>query len=223
MIYIVEDDSAIRELVTATLQSAGYEMRAFEDGNALFSCADFAKAELYLLDIMLPDMDGHQILQKLKKSTDAPVIFLTAKGEEVDKATGLHLGADDYITKPFGVLEFLARVKAVMRRYEKTEKTEKILEFGALKIDVDSKSVTSNGEKIKLSYKEFELLLYLVKNRNTVLSREQILSTVWGYDFDGDTTRTVDMHIKTLRQKIGDGADNPLYIETIRGYGYKFI
>ncbi|MCL2838062.1 MAG: response regulator transcription factor [Oscillospiraceae bacterium] len=221
MIYVVEDDGTIRELITATLQSAGYEMQAFEDGNALFSCADFAKAELYLLDIMLPDMDGYQILQKLKKSTDAPVIFLTAKGEEVDKATGLHLGADDYITKPFGVLEFLARVKAVMRRYEKTS-SGKILEFGALKIDTDSKSVTVNGEKIKFSYKEFELLLYLAKNRNTVLSREQILSAVWGYDFEGET-RTVDIHIKTIRQKIGDHAENPLYIETIRGYGYKFI
>jgi two-component system alkaline phosphatase synthesis response regulator PhoP len=222
MIHIVEDDGSIRELIAATLEAAEHEVRAFESGTALFAHPDFAKADLYLLDIMLPDMDGYRVLEKLKKSTDSPVIFLTAKGEEIDKATGLQLGADDYITKPFGVLELLARVKAVTRRYQKTN-PRKVMEFVNLKIDSESKTATVFDKPVKLTYKEFELLMYLAQNRNKVLSREQILSSVWGFDFDGITTRTVDIHIKTLRQKLGDNADKPLFIETVRGYGYKFV
>jgi two-component system alkaline phosphatase synthesis response regulator PhoP len=222
-IIVVEDDDSIRELICATLIAAGYEAEAFPDGKALFRYPKYDKASLYLLDIMLPDMDGYEIFRKLKTQTDAPVIFLTAKGAEIDKANGLQMGSDDYITKPFGVLEFLARIKAVMRRYEKTTKKVKNFEFGALKIDTDSKMVFVNNQIVKLTFKEFELLLYLIENRNLVLSREQILSAVWGYDFDGDTTRTVDIHIRTLRKKISDNAETPLYIETIRGYGYKFI
>jgi len=222
MIYIVEDDSAIRELVAATLEAAEHSVKAFESGSALFAHPDFAKADLYLLDIMLPDMDGYRILEKLKKSTDAPVIFLTAKGEEIDKATGLQFGADDYITKPFGVLELLARVKAVTRRYQKTN-PQTVMVFENLKIDSESKIAEVFGKPVKLTYKEFELLVYLAQNRKKVLSREQILSSVWGFDFDEVTTRTVDIHIKTLRQKLGDNAEEPLFIETVRGYGYKFV
>ena len=222
MTHIVEDDGSIRELIAATLEAAGHEVRAFESGTALFAHPDFAKADLYLLDIMLPDMDGYRVLEKLKKSTDAPVIFLTAKGEEIDKATGLQLGADDYVTKPFGVLELLARVKAVTRRYRKTN-PRTVMEFVNLKIDSESKTAVVFDKPVKLTYKEFELLMYLAQNRNKVLSREQILSSVWGFDFDGITTRTVDIHIKTLRQKLGDNADKPLFIETVRGYGYKFV
>jgi two-component system alkaline phosphatase synthesis response regulator PhoP len=222
MIYIVEDDGAIRELVAATLEAAGHDIKAFDSGAAMFAHTDSAKADLYLLDIMLPDMDGYKILEKLKKSTDAPVIFLTAKGEEIDKSTGLNLGADDYITKPFGVLELLARVKAVMRRYQKTH-PQTVMEFENLKIDSESKTAHVFGKPVKLTYKEFELLVYLAQNRNKVLSRDQILSAVWGFDFDGITTRTVDIHIKTLRQKLGDNAEEPLFIETVRGYGYKFV
>jgi len=222
MIYIVEDDGSIRELVAATLEAAGHSVRAFDSGNALFAHPDFSKAELYLLDIMLPGMDGHRILEKLRKSTDAPVIFLTAKGEEIDKATGLQLGADDYITKPFSVLELLARIKAVTRRYRKTH-PQTVFEFENLRIDSESKTAEAFGKPVKLTYKEFELLLYLAQNRKKVLSREQILSSVWGFDFDDVTTRTVDIHIKTLRQKIGDSADKPTFIETARGYGYKFV
>ncbi|MDR0306701.1 MAG: response regulator transcription factor [Chitinispirillales bacterium] len=221
MIYIVEDDKNIRELIIATLEAAGHKVKAFDRGNTLFSNGDFAKADLYLLDIMLPDMDGYKILEKLRKSTDAPVIFLTAKSTEIDKVKGLHLGADDYITKPFSVLEFLARIKAVMRRFEKVN--AKVMEFGNLRIDSDSKTAFVSDKPVKLTYKEFELLSYLAQNRNRVLSREQILSAVWGFDFDGVTTRTVDIHIKTLRQKLGDDAEKPLFIETVRGYGYKFI
>jgi two-component system alkaline phosphatase synthesis response regulator PhoP len=222
LIYIVEDDAQIRELVAATLEAAGHEVRSFDGGRALFAHPDFSKADLYLLDIMLPDMNGHKILEKLKNSTDAPVIFLTAKGEEIDKATGLQLGADDYVTKPFGVLELLARVKAVMRRYQKTH-PKTLMSFENIEIDIESKTASAFGKPVKLTYKEFELLLYLAQNRNKVLSREQILSSVWGFDFDGLTTRTVDIHIKTLRQKIGDNVDKPVFIETVRGYGYKFV
>jgi len=222
MIYIVEDDGTIRELVAATLEAAGYDVRSFDSGKALFAHPDCAKADLYLLDIMLPDMDGYKILEKLKKLTDVPVIFLTAKDEEIDKATGLQLGADDYITKPFGVLELLARVKAVMRRYQKTN-PQTVMEFENMHIDSESKTATVSGKTVKLTYKEFELLLYLAQNRNKVLSRDQILAAVWGLDFDGITTRTVDIHIKTLRQKLGDSADKPQFIETVRGYGYKFV
>jgi len=222
MIYIVEDDGTIRELVAATFESAGYAVRAFDSGKALFAHPDCAKAELYLLDIMLPDMDGYKILEKLKKLTDAPVIFLTARDEETDKAAGLQLGADDYITKPFGVLELLARVKAVTRRYRKTN-PQTVLEFENLKIDSKSKNAVISGETVKLTHKEFELLFYLAQNRDRVLSRAQILAAVWGVDYDGITTRTVDIHIKTLRQKLGDSAEEPAFIETVRGYGYKFV
>jgi two-component system alkaline phosphatase synthesis response regulator PhoP len=222
-IFVVEDDDSIRELIFATLVAAGYEVEAFSNGKTLFKNPKYEKANLYILDIMLPDMDGYEIFRKLKEKSDAPVIFLTAKGEEIDKANGLQMGADDYVAKPFGVLEFLARIKAVMRRYEKTTKKSNYYEFGNIKIDIDSKMVFVNNEPVKLTFKEFELLLYLIENRKLVLSREQILSAVWGYDFDGDTTRTVDIHIRTLRKKINDNAETPIYIETIRGYGYKFI
>jgi two-component system alkaline phosphatase synthesis response regulator PhoP len=222
-IIVVEDDNSIRELICATLTAAGYEIEAFSDGKALFKSPKYDKADLYLLDIMLPIMDGYEIFRKLKGQTDAPVIFLTAKGEDVDKANGLQMGADDYISKPFGVLEFLARIKSVMRRYEKTNKKATVYELGNLKIDVDSRMVWVDNQIVKLTFKEFELLLYLMENRNLVLSREQILSAVWGFNFDGDTTRTVDIHIRTLRKKIHDNAEMPIFIETIRGYGYKFI
>lgn len=222
MIYIVEDDGAIRELIAATLEAAGYDVRAFDSGTALFSHPDHAKASLYLLDIMMPDMDGYRVMEKLKKTTDAPVIFLTAKSEEIDKAHGLQIGADDYITKPFGVLELLARVKAVMRRYAKNN-PRSIFNFENLTIDMNSKSVVVFGEPVKFTFKEFEVLSYLVQNRNKVMSRDQILSAIWGFDYDGVTTRTVDIHIKTIRQKLGDEARGSQFIETMRGYGYKFI
>ncbi|MCL2690471.1 MAG: response regulator transcription factor [Chitinispirillia bacterium] len=221
MIYLVEDEKPIRELVVATLEAADHNVKAFESGPALFAYNDFAKADLYLLDVMLPEMDGYKILEKLKKSTGAPVIFLTAKSEVTDKATGLHLGADDYITKPFSVLEFLARVKTVLRRFEKLN--AKVMEFENLRIDSDSKAAFVAGQPVKLTYKEFELLTYLASNKNKVLSRDQILSSVWGVEFGEVNTRTVDIHIKTLRQKLGDVAENPQFIETVRGYGYKFI
>jgi two-component system alkaline phosphatase synthesis response regulator PhoP len=222
MIYVVEDDTDIRELLVAALETAGHDVKAFDCGGAMFARPDFAEADLYLLDIMLPNMNGYKILEKLKKSTDASVIFLTAKDDVIDKATGLQLGADDYVTKPFNMLELLARVTAVMRRYRKT-RPQPVMSFANLTIDTESKTAYVSGNPAKLTYKEFKLLLYLAQNRNKTLSRDQIFSSVWGFDFDGITTNTVNIHIATLRQKLGDDADKPLFIETVRGYVYKFI
>lgn len=179
--------------------------------------------DLIILDIMLPDKNGLEIITELKKDSatyDIPVIFLTAKGTEIDKVKGLELGAEDYITKPFGILELLARVKTVLRR---GQKSNKIGQDSDLIIDFESKEVSINNEKIKLTFKEFELLEQLYKNAGIVLSRESLLDKVWGYGYEFDSTRTVDVHIKSLRQKLLDSAENPKYIETVRGYGYKFI
>lgn len=179
--------------------------------------------DLIILDIMLPDKNGLEIITELKKDSatyDIPVIFLTAKGTEIDKVKGLELGAEDYITKPFGILELLARVKTVLRR---GQKSNKIGQDSDLIIDFESKEVSINNEKIKLTFKEFELLEQLYKNAGIVLSRESLLDKVWGYGYESDSTRTVDVHIKSLRQKLLDSAENPKYIETVRGYGYKFI
>lgn len=179
--------------------------------------------DLILLDVMLPEKSGHEIIRQLKEQPTTqkiPVIFLTAKTTELDKVIGLELGAEDYITKPFGVLELQARVKTALRRAAPSQQR---VVASDLIIDFDSREVYQGGNKVRLTFKEFELLEYLYKNAGIVLSRDKILSNVWGYDFEGDTTRTVDMHVRTLRQKLSDSADHPRYIETVRGYGYKFI
>ena len=226
-VFVVEDDENIGELIYTALSSASYQVKVFGDGGEFFKKLEEQLPDLVLLDIMLPGMNGHQILKNLraeKKTSLLPVIFLTARGEEFDRAMGLEMGADDYIVKPFGVLELLARVKALLRRYEMVkQKPGGKVQTGGLTVDFDSREVTSEGEPVKLTYKEFELLSYLLLNRGVVLTRNNLLENVWGYDYDGDTTRTVDMHIKSLRQKLHDSADNPEYIETIRSMGYKFL
>lgn len=173
---------------------------------------------MILLDIMMPGEDGYQILAKIKKMPevrDVPVIMVTAKGDEFDKVKGLDLGADDYITKPFGMMEFISRVKAVLRR--SGPKQQDVLVHGALEIRIKRHEVLENGRKVELTLKEFELLRYLMENKGLVLSRDQILTRIWGYDFDGET-RTVDVHVRTLRQKLGDVGS---CIETVRGVGYR--
>ena len=181
---------------------------------------------------MLPGMSGYDILKRLRTSKDmpdVPVIFLTAKGTEFDKAMGLELGADDYIPKPFGVLELLARIKAVLRRYTKGRSASAGpresggCRYKDLEIDAASREIRKDGIPVKFTFKEFELFLYMYQNRGVVLSRDNLLEKVWGYEYAGDTTRTVDMHIKSIRQKLSDSPDAPRYIETIRGYGYKFL
>ena len=222
-IMIVEDDENIAELISASVKTIGHEAQTVGSASALFSLLPKLRPDLILLDIMLPDLSGLDILRKLKANAatqDIPVIFLTAKGSEADKVTGLELGAEDYITKPFGVLELLARIKTALRR---TAPRQDIARAKDLTIDFASREVSLAGEPVRLTHKEFELLEYLFRNSGTVLSREKLLDAVWGFEFSGDTTRTVDMHIRTLRQKLHDSAENPRYIATVRGYGYKFL
>lgn len=223
IIYVVEDDEDILELILASLTASGYNSEGFLGYTQLLQGLKRNTPDLILLDIMLPGKSGLEIIKELK-GDDAtkriPVIFLTAKGSEIDKVKGLELGAEDYITKPFGVLEFLARIKAALRRNYKEDKTEINSD---LKIDFESKEVSIGGEKIKLTFKEFELLTHLYNNAGIVLSRENLLSKAWDYSYEADSTRTVDMHIKSIRQKLSDQVENPKYIETVRGYGYKFI
>lgn len=220
MIYCVEDERNIRELIVYTLESSGYAAKGFESGSDLFGGLDGQLPDLILLDIMLPGEDGMKVLSRLKSSEvtkSIPVIMVTAKGAEYDKVLGLDCGADDYITKPFGMMEFIARVRAVLRRSGKEDKNQAVLECGDLQIFVQQHQVLAGGNKITLTLKEFELLKYLMENRGIVLSRDRLLGHVWGYDFDGET-RTVDVHIRTLRQKLGACGE---LIETVRGVGYR--
>lgn len=221
MIYCVEDDSSIRELVVYTLESTGFHARGFEDGKMFEEALAQEVPELVLLDIMLPGEDGMQILKKLKSSSktkDIPVIMVTAKGAEYDKVMGLDAGADDYVTKPFGMMELVSRIKAVLRRSQKKDGSEeKILSYGEIQMNTGKHEVTVGGEVVQLTLKEYELLKRLIKNPNMVLTRDQLLEDIWGYDFDGET-RTVDVHVRTLRQKLGSCGE---CIETVRGVGYR--
>lgn len=221
MIYYAEDDSSIRELVLYTLKTTGFEARGFENSEKLFEALSGGDIpQLLLLDIMLPGEDGIEIMKRLRRGGyDFPVIMVTAKNSEYDKVTGLDCGADDYISKPFGMMELIARIKAVLRRAERTESLAggDILSCGGVELDVRRHTVTVNGMPAELTLKEFELLRILMKNRNAVLTRDNLLESIWGYDCAGET-RTVDVHIKTLRQKLGAGSE---IIKTVRGVGYK--
>lgn len=219
MIYCVEDDSNIRDLVVYILESTGLKACGFEDGKAFIEALAFETPELVLLDIMLPGEDGLTILKKLKSSSrtsEIPVIMLTAKGSEYDKVVGLDSGADDYITKPFGMMELVSRVKAVLRRTQKNTK-ERLYRIENLEMDVEKHKVKVDGQTVTLTLKEFEMLEKLVKNQHIVLTRDKLLEEIWGYDFDGET-RTVDVHVRTLRQKLGSAGE---LIETVRGVGYR--
>lgn len=219
MIFCVEDDNNIRELIIYSLQATGFEACGLADGNELFQALENAVPDLILLDIMLPDLDGLAIIEKLKagaKTKHIPIILLTAKSAEYDKVKGLDLGADDYITKPFGIMELVARVKAVLRRAGQSTQQE-IMRCGTVSIDLEKHEVRSDGEIVVLTLKEFELLKKLMSNPEHVISRNTLLDEVWGVNFYGET-RTVDAHIKTLRQKLGANGN---MIETIRGIGYK--
>ena len=219
MIFCVEDDSNIRELIVYTLNSIGMQAEGLEDGETLVRALEECEPELILLDIMLPGKDGIQILQELKekKSTrEIPVIIVTAKGAEYDVVNGLDLGADDYVCKPFGMMELVSRVKAVLRRTKKEEQPQ--LTVGNVRMDAKRHEVVVCGENIILTLKEYELLQYLMKNPDVVVTREQLLGDVWGYDYMGET-RTLDVHIRTLRQKLKTEGE---MIQTIRGVGYRF-
>ncbi len=216
-IVVVEDDESIREMLRYYFQSVGYEVHAYESGEALFEAEDWNPCpSLCILDIMLPGIDGMEILRRLragKETEKLPVIMLTARSAEIDRVTGLEGGADDYVVKPFGIMELQARVKAVLRRTQQED--GQTIVCGDLRIDPAAREVTRSGEKVDLTYKEFELLRLLASHRSVAFSRDDILQTVWGYDYTGET-RTVDMHVKALRQKLGDDI-----ISTVRGVGYK--
>lgn len=215
----MEDDDNIRELVIYTLETTGLKARGFVDGAAFMEALAFDTPELILLDIMLPGDDGLELLKKLKSSSktkDIPVIMVTAKGSEYDKVVGLDSGADDYVTKPFGMMELVSRIKAVLRRSGKAE-DRMDMETAGVHVNVKKHEVTVDGKEITLTLKEFELLEKLMRNQGIVLTRDQLLTEIWGYDFDGET-RTVDVHIRTLRQKLGAKGD---IIQTVRGVGYR--
>ena len=219
MIYCVEDDRGIRELVVYTLINSGFEAEGFESGKELFAAVKKTAPRLILLDIMLPDTDGIEILKQLRSNPETkriPVIMVTAKGTEFDKVIGLDNGADDYIAKPFGMMELISRIKAVLRRYEK-EGDDKEYLCRNVRMNLRSRIVTVDNVPVELTLKEFEVLKLLMKNSGAVLTREMLLEKIWGYDFDGET-RTVDVHIRTLRSKLGDGGN---IIETVRGVGYR--
>lgn len=219
MIYCVEDEKNIRELLVYTLETTGFTAKGLADGKELCAAMKKELPSLILLDIMLPGEDGYGILTRLKSSPDTkniPVIMVTAKDAEFDKVRGLEAGADDYITKPFGMMEFVARVKAVLRRCSRKEENRE-LHCGELRISVGRHEVHLGDQKVELTRKEFELLQYLIENKGLVMSRNQILCRVWGYDFDGET-RTVDVHVRTLRQKLREAGN---MVETIRGVGYR--
>ena len=219
MIYCVEDERNIRELLIYTLETTGFKAKGFGNGAELMKALKEEIPELILLDIMLPGDDGYTILEQLKSMPsvkDVPVIMVTAKEAEFDKVKGLEGGADDYITKPFGMMEFVARVKAVLRRSAR-QNEDKELHYDELYLNVGRHEVHYREEKVDLTRKEFELLQYLLENKGLVMTRNQILCHVWGYDFDGET-RTVDVHVRTLRQKLGEAGN---LIETVRGVGYR--
>lgn len=221
MIYCVEDDDNIRELVVYTLDSTGLPAKGFPSGTEFKAALKNEIPELILLDIMLPGEDGMELLSDIRKNSktkNVPVIMLTAKGAEYDKVSALDMGADDYVTKPFGMMELVSRIRAVLRRSSRGKNTdEPVLSTGKIKMDVLRHKVTVNGKEVVLTLKEFELLKKLILNLGVVLTREQLLEDIWGYNFDGET-RTVDVHVRSLRQKLGKAGDR---IETVRGVGYR--
>ena len=222
MIYLVEDDDSIRELVLYTLHTTGFEAEGFRNAADFWQALEKELPQLVLLDIMLPDEDGLHILKRLRagaETADLPVMMLTAKSSEYDRVVGLDSGADDYMPKPFGMMELVSRVRALLRRAAKPAAEDKLFTAGSLAVDVKRRAVTVDGEPVILTYKEFELLCYLLENRGVVLSRDQILTKIWDYNYSGET-RTVDVHIRTLRQKLGDAG---ALIETVRGVGYRLL
>lgn len=221
MIYMLEDDTSIQNFVLYTLKNTGFEAEGFERPSDFWKRMEEQIPDLLLLDIMLPEEDGMEILKKIRenrKTKNLPVIMLTAKGTEYDKVLGLDSGADDYVAKPFSMMELMSRIKALLRRSEVKEEKNDTYQVGSLYVSISKHIVKVNEEEItSLTYKEFELLSLLLQHQETVLSRDQILQSIWGYDFDGES-RTVDVHVRTLRQKLGDAGK---LIETVRGFGYK--
>ena len=224
-ILIIEDEAPISNIIKYNLKKEGYEVDAAFDGGEGLKKALAGDVDLILLDIMLPVMDGFEVCKQVREKSNVPILMLTAKEEEVDKVLGLELGADDYITKPFGMRELIARIKANIRRTSfqdgTAEEQEDVKEFGNLQLDMNRYEIRKNGETLDLTLREFELLKYLAERENKVFSREQLLEEVWGYEYYGDI-RTVDVTVRRLREKLEDDPGDPKYIVTKRGIGYFF-
>ena len=219
MIYLLEDDTNIRNFVVYALNNSGLEAEGFELPSQFWAAVEKKKPSMAILDIMLPEEDGLSVLRKLRESSetkDLPIIMLTAKSTEYDKVIGLDGGADDYVTKPFGTMELMARVKALLRRAEPVS-DGKEYSIGPLLLNPDKHIIRVDGQDVALTLKEFQLLCYLIRNKGNVMTRDRILQEIWGYEFDGEN-RTVDVHIRTLRSKLGKAGD---LIETVRGIGYR--
>jgi len=227
LIYIVEDDESIRELIRMALTSFSYQVLAFDNAEAAIEAIEEQIPDLILLDIMLPGMNGLEttkVLRQNPKTMSLPIILLTAKDAEIDKVAGLDSGADDYITKPFGVMELGARVRSIFRRIPTNENdpSDNNIVTADFIINTETREIKKNGDLINLTFKEFELLRILIQERNRIVPRNELLNEVWGFEFVGES-RTLDIHIRTLRQKLGDNADAPKYIKTVRNVGYRFI
>ncbi len=239
-ILVVDDEAVLVETIAYNLEQAGYHVVTAADGSSALDAARSEIPDLIILDIMLPGMDGLEVCRQLRRESSTattPIVMLTAKGDEIDKVVGLEVGADDYVTKPFGRRELLARVRALLRRSEyphpgedhqaNQEGTQEVrpasreLVAGPLRIDLAGRRVNCRGQDLELQPKQFDLLAYLVRNRGTVLTRDQLLHNVWGYDYAGDT-RTVDVHVRWLREKLEEDPANPRLIQTVRGVGYVF-
>ena len=226
-VYITEDDDNIRELVSVALSAYSYEVHSFVSAEDCLAAVQKRVPDIFLFDIMLPGIDGVQavkILRGSEETKNTPILMLTAKSAEIDKVFGLENGADDYLTKPFGIMELAARIKALLRRAGRSasDTENETIAAGGITVNTALREVNCGGVSVELTLKEYELLLYLIRNRSRVVSREELLAKVWGVDFVGET-RTLDMHIGTLRKKLGDDAENARLIKTVRGIGYRFI
>ncbi|GHU76389.1 DNA-binding response regulator [Clostridia bacterium] len=225
-IFIIEDDESIREMIKIALTSFSYAVFAFENAEDSLEAVFENPPNMLIFDIMLPGISGLEATKRIRgnrKTKALPIILLTAKDTELDKVTGLDSGADDYISKPFGVMELAARVRSLLRRTETNDVGQsEDIHISDLSINCKTREVTQSETPVDLTFKEYDLLYMLISNRDRIISREELLSAVWGYDFAGES-RTLDMHIRTLRQKINDNAENPKYIKTVRNVGYRFI
>lgn len=222
-IYVIEDDDNIRDLIRIALEGFGYAVSAFETAEEALLRIEGDRPDLAVFDLMLPGMDGLSAIRKIRRDEvlkDMPVIILTARDREYDKVAGLDGGADDYMTKPFGVMELAARIRSLLRRRARNRSDEEVLEQYGITLNKRTREVESGGRKVELTLKEFELLKYLMENQSKVVTRDELLNHIWGYDYDGET-RTLDMHIRTLRQKLGDEGGS--CIRTVRGVGYRFV
>ena len=227
LIYIIEDDDSIRELIRMALTAFAYEALAFENAEDALTAIDAKIPDLAIFDIMLPGMSGLEAVKKIREHPEMkklPFVLLTAKDTEIDKVAGLDSGADDYITKPFGVMELGARLRSIFRRTDDGEslKAPQNIAVSDIVINNETREVFQNGNIVNLTFKEYELLCVLINERSRIISREELLSAVWGFEFLGES-RTLDIHIRTLRQKLGDDANKPKYIRTVRNVGYRFI